>query len=137
VASTNLHLVPFIIAATFQALLVGLILYSCSAQADDWTPDDTKRQIAASIAIAMDWGTTRNFTKRYNEGYYEKWSPILVGSHPSTSRVDTVMSLWMVGNYFIARNLNKSDRKIFQYVTIGVHGAATINNYAIGLRVDF
>lgn len=118
-------------------LLALIFLMPLCVKADDWTPDDTKRQIAASIAIALDWGTTRNFTKRYEEGYYEKWSPMLIGSHPSTSRVDTVMSLWMVSNYFIARNLNKSDRKLFQYITIGVHSAATINNYSIGLRVDF
>lgn len=116
--------------------LLILLILTISAQASDWTEADTRRQLYFTIAALGDYGTTKNFTKRYDEGYYESWTPVL-GRHPSSRQVDIFFSLWIPGHYLIARQLDADWRPAWQWSGAIAHTLATIHNRSIGLKLEF
>jgi hypothetical protein len=102
---------------------------------DDWTQEQKNWFIASNVAIAADWATTRNMTRRYNEGYYER--NLIMGRYPSKERVDIHFLSWITANYFIADYLSTKNRTIYLQLVTGVHGIAATNNLRIGLKLQF
>jgi hypothetical protein len=102
--------------------------------------EDQKWFIASNIAIAADWQTTRDLARRTNEGYREI-GPIakqLIGSQPTTNRVDSYFAARFLINYYLACQLENNEFKhLYLVVTTVDHGLAATNNYNLGLRIRF
>jgi len=101
----------------------------------DWTQEQRNWLIASNVAMLGDWATTRNMTRRYSEGYWER-NPIL-GRHPTTQRVDLHFASWMIANYFIADYFQGDNRTLYLKVITGIESTMTIKNLSIGLRLEF
>jgi len=130
--STDNHVRDAILATVF---LLGLIA-ALSAAAADWSEADTKRQIYFTVAALGDYGTTKNLTRRYDEGYYESWNKFL-GDNPSPRQVDLYFALWIPGHYLIARRLDADWRPVWQWGGVIAHTLATIHNRQLGLKFEF
>lgn len=119
-----------------KLITLVLLVASSLALADNraWTTEEKAwLGIAAAFTVA-DWATTRDLSRRYNEGYYEN-NPIL-GKHPSTGRVDLYfVSAGAIG-YLIADNLDQY-RKPFLQTWTAVEIYYTNRNLNIGLRMKF
>lgn len=124
------------------ALVISAFSLSSHAGYNDWKDEDKKLFIASNMAIALDWATTRDMSKRYNEGYREV-GPIVKaigGEQPKTSTVDLYFIARLAANYFITDYLNDNYsqyKKPYLYITTITHAGAGINNIGIGLKVNF
>lgn len=117
-----------------------MALFSLSSHAgyNDWKDEDKKLFIASNMAIALDWATTRDMSKRYNEGYREV-GPIVKaigGEQPKTSTVDLYFIARLAANYLLADYLTEY-KKPYLIMTTVTHTAAGVNNLSIGLKVNF
>ena len=113
-----------------------LALFSTTTLADNraWTGEEKAWLGTAAAVTVADWATTRDLSRRYNEGYYEN-NPIL-GKHPSTGRVDLYfVSAGLLG-YAIADNLDEN-RKLFLQAWTAVEIFYTNRNLGIGLKMKF
>ena len=110
-----------------------LLLFISPAYADEWTTNDTYREITYQGLAAIDWLQTRNIAK--NPNYYEQ-NPIL-GEHPSVGKVNAYFAITGLVHYGISKILPKEYRAPFQYVTIVVEGGAVAHNFSIGINAEF
>jgi hypothetical protein len=118
-----------------KLLAILLWLPSASWAWSNWTTEQQNWFLASNAAILGDWATTRNMTRRYAEGYYER-NPLL-GRHPTTQAVDLHFVTWMVANYFAADYFQGRNRTLYLKVVTGMESALVINNLSIGLRLEF
>ena len=121
-----------------KKILCGIVLMFCSAVNagwEDWTAEQKKWYVASNIMLVADWTTTRDLTRRYDEGYREL-NPVL-GSRPSTQKVDLYFVSYLIGHYFLTDYLQGRNREIYLYTITGVEGAAVANNLNVGLRLRF
>jgi hypothetical protein len=119
-----------------KILAVVLVSFSTLTCADNraWTGEEKAWLGTAAAFTVTDWATTRNLSRRYNEGYYEN-NPIL-GKNPSTDRVDLYfVSAGLLG-YVIADNLDQN-RKLFLQGWTAVEILYTNKNLNIGLKMKF
>ena len=117
-----------------KELVLSFLLVFASAAHADWTTDEERMFIASTIAIVADWATTRDITRRYDEGYYEKNN--ILGPYPSRDRVDIYFISLLAANYYFSDYLGKYKIYYLAYRT-GLHGNAAVNNLHIGLRLGF
>ena len=112
------------------------VLISCSSMPNknqSWSTDDTSREIAFQVINIVDLGQTLNIVE--NDDYVEL-NPLL-GKHPTKKEVYNYFALSGLTHYLISRNLSKSNRSAWQYVTFGISLGAVGHNYRIGLKVSF
>ena len=119
-----------------KILAVTLVLFSTATLADNrtWTGEEKAWLGTAAAFTVADWATTRNLTRRYNEGYYEN-NPIL-GKHPSTGRVDLYFVTAGLLGYAIADNLDQN-RKLFLQGWTAVEIFYVNRNLNLGLKMKF
>lgn len=94
---------------------------------------------AAVVAIAADWGTTRDIVRREKDGYYEN-GPIarkVIGAHPTAARVHQYFAAVTVAHLVARCYLPEWASNLTMGYAVLEHGRAAINNYQIGLRVKF
>jgi hypothetical protein len=119
-----------------KIVALALLLASSMTLADNrtWTGEE-KAWLGTAVAFTVtDWATTRDLSRRYNEGYYEN-NPIL-GKHPSTDRVDLYfVSAGLLG-YAVADNMDQN-RKTFLQAWTAVEILYTNRNLNIGLKMRF
>ena len=123
-------------AAIKKILAITLVLLSTVTYADNrvWTSEE-KAWLGTAVAFTVtDWATTRDLSRRYNEGYYEN-NPIL-GKKPSTARVDLHFVMAGLLGYVIADNLDQN-RKLFLQGWTAVEILYTNRNLNIGLKMKF
>jgi hypothetical protein len=101
----------------------------------DWTREQQNWFVAANAAMLGDWATTRNMTRRYSEGYWER--NLILGRHPTAQRVDLHFATAMIANYFIADYFQGRNRTLYLQVVTGVESVMILNNLSIGLRLEF
>ena len=72
-----------------KLLALVLVLFSTLTWADNrsWSDEEKAWGYTALALTVADWAQTRDLTRRYSEGYYER-NPVL-GKYPSQGRVDT------------------------------------------------
>ena len=95
------------LAVIKKTLVAVLALFSTVTWADNraWTGEE-KAWLGTAVAFTItDWATTRDLSRRYNEGYYET-NPVL-GRHPSTDRVDLHFISAGLAGYFLADYLDE------------------------------
>lgn len=113
---------------------VAMFFILTSAQAREWTTEE-RAWLGTAIAFTVtDWATTRDLTRRYNEGYYET-NPLL-GRHPGTSDVDRHFVMAIAGGYLLADHLD-SWRLPWLQMWTGVQFYYTQRNLNIGLKMKF
>ena len=105
------------------------------------TSIEYQEKVSTTFLIVTDWATTRNMSKRYNEGYRETGYVMtkLYGTQPSTREVDTYFVGRLLLHYFISntKTLSYDQRKIYYTFTFFDHGSAVVNNLSIGLKINF
>ncbi len=105
---------------------------------DDWTQEQRNWYIASNVVMIADWGTTRNMSKRYGEGYHE--TNAFLGKYPSSSRIDSHFLTVIVANYLIADSLGKYRTEYRTWYLQGfvtVQGIMVANNLRMGLQIKF
>ena len=119
-----------------KILAATLVVFSTAVIADNraWTGEE-KAWLGTAVAFTVaDWATTRDLSRRYNEGYYEN-NPVL-GKHPSTGRVDLYFVTAGLIGYTIADNLDQH-RTTFLQAWTAVEIYYTNRNLNIGLKMKF
>lgn len=119
-----------------KIITILLLLFCMIAHAEnrEWTDNERGWAVAALVFTATDWVTTRNMTKRYNENYYEH-NPLL-GSHPTTAKVNQYFAITVPVMFLIADNLDEYRRPFLMGLT-GVELAVSANNLRLGLHLNF
>ena len=111
-----------------------LVLNSLVASARDWSDDEKLWAVASTVVTVADWATTRDLTRRYNQGYYEH-NPIL-GKHPSTGRVDAYFGITIPVVLLIANELDEYRKPWLMSIT-AIEAVMVGNNLHIGLKMQF
>ena len=112
-------------------LFLFLISFNCIAQ-DQWTESDSYRETAYVVVTAVDWNQTLQIN---SHGLRE--SNVILGSHPSDSRINTLIPASMFAHYYIATLLPTEYRKAWQYTWIGIETGYIFNNFSLGLKIKF
>ena len=117
--------------------LLMVLCFPLLAQADyaDWNKYDKELFWISTTAIALDHLTTRDLASRYDEGYKER-NPLL-GKHPDKDTVDLFFLVNYVTHYYLTDYFQGDNRPVYMMVRLVVNGAASINNFNIGLGVRF
>ena len=122
-----------------KKILISVLLFTLSfcalAETAPWTEEEKIWGAIAVTALVADWGTTRDATNHWNDGYYET-NP-LMGKTPTRQEVDTHFMIWIPLILIVADQLPREQRKFFLATTsiIEVYGAA--NNMQLGFRIRF
>jgi hypothetical protein len=113
-----------------------LLIFHTMVHAENraWEDDERVWAVAATVFSLTDWATSRNMTKRYNEGYYEQ-NPLL-GQHPTTAQMDRYFAIGIPLMLLIADNLDEY-RKPWLIGITAIEAAVSANNLRIGLRIQF
>jgi len=119
---------------TILAFLFFIVTNSALAW-DSWTPEQRRWYMASNVLLVADWATTRDITRRYDQGYYER-NPIL-GRQPTKNQVDLYFFSALIGHYFLTDYLKNENRTIYLQIVTTVEGAVVANNLRIGLRLRF
>jgi len=117
--------------------IFSLLLLSSSAMAtySEWTDEKKNWFIASNVAILADWTTTRNLTRRYDEGFYE--TNKILGKYPSTDKVNGYFVGVLGLNYLLAEYLPKPYDEHVLIINTVTFGSAAINNNQLGLKFKF
>ena len=107
-----------------------------SGLSQNWSNEDTQRQLAYFLLHGIDWGQTKTIARNPDK-YYER-NPIL-GRHPSAGAVDKYFALTGLGHAGLSLLLSDPTyRKWFQNLTIGLEAGVTGNNkFNLGIGTDF
>jgi hypothetical protein len=115
-----------------KLLIASLFLTGCAN--GGWSTEDSYRQTGFVALMGVDWMQTRKIAK--NPEDYHEHNP-LIGSHPSTEKVDVYFPVCIAAHTAVAMVLPSEYRKWWQYVFIGIEAGAVANNLSIGLGVGF
>ena len=93
--------------------------------------------MATSLYLA-DWATTRDMTKRYDEGFHEKglFPKMLFGSQPTTKQIDGYFIVAIPTVLFAADRLPQH-RKLILTAAIVTEAIVVRNNRKLGLSFQF
>lgn len=102
---------------------------------------EKEERLITAFVIITDWATTRDMSKRYDEGYYETGYVLtkMYGIYPKTNQVDSYFLARLFLHYFISNAdfLTYNQRKMYYTLTLFDHGNATVKNLSIGLKIAF
>jgi len=101
---------------------------------DKWTTQDKSLEATWQVLHFIDWRQTRTIAK-HPDDYYEM-NPIL-GKHPSTTEVDIYMISGAILHPIITHYLPKKYRPWWQGITIIMSTTCVVNNFIVGIGMDF
>lgn len=121
-----------------KKIIVLLILLTLtpgvSMAADKWSKQDVALESVYLALHLIDWGQTRDIALQ-PERFYEM-NPIL-GKHPSINDVN----IWFLMTGFlhpiITHILPENWRPVWQGVSIFTSGGLVLNNFSIGLKMNY
>ena len=126
-----------LLVSTLVTLALILVTSPTYAENAPWDTRDQYLAAWAGTALLSDWGTTRNMSHRYREGYYEA-NPLVSGNrHPTTCQVDLHFLIAIPVIYLVADYLSPDDRKSFIATVAVIETVIVANNLHIGLHFDF
>ena len=102
-----------------------------------WSKIDRVFQATSILAIAADWNQTRQIAKNPKLYYENGVAEVVLGRHPSLSRVNWYFAGSMILNTAIAYALPNPYRRMFQIGSIVYEAYWINNNYGIGIRINF
>ena len=113
-----------------SALFASVLLAGTALAADEWTKEDQELQLVYTVLHMIDWGQTRYIARHPDK--HREMNPIL-GSHPTTEQVDMYCASTLAASWFIAKKLNRKNRKRFQWFITGVEANMVTLNLSIGI----
>lgn len=117
-------------------ILFILLLFMPTVHAEGWERTDSYRETVYMTLHTIDWLQTRSVAKNgWPNGRYETNS--LLGKYPSVRKLDTHYAITSIGHIWIAHLLPPKWRVAWQYIAIGDSGLAVVNNYTLGVRIEF
>ena len=128
-------------------LLLLLLSFISSANAEPWSKWDSALAGAAVTTIGIDWGQTRWMVKNpcINAGggtdcpdpYYENGiiAKRFIGEHPTTGQVDRYFLAYAATTLLVADWLSPPLRKGFLALTTVVQIGYVSHNYRIGVKM--
>jgi hypothetical protein len=118
-----------------KLLLVLAILPSTNTlAADKWSTQDKSLEATYLVLKFVDWRQTRYIAK--NPDKYYEMNPML-GKHPSTKEVDAYFITTAILHPIVSHYLPKKYRTWWQAITITMSGTCVVNNFAVGIKMDF
>lgn len=126
--------------------IVLFFLIGCShiQMFKDWDTKDTVMMGTTLGLSYLDYRQTLDISKRIDEGYYEKYNSVGLGKTPSEGRINTWFICSALAKTLIAGILSKNEkswlgfgRESWLTLNIGVSAGMVVNNYEIGLEVNF
>lgn len=123
-----------IISMVFVLSLILTTFPNTGLAADKWSTQDKTLEATWQALHFIDWRQTRYIAK--NPDDYREMNPIL-GNHPSTTEVDIYMLTGAVLHPIVTHFLPEKYRPWWLGISIGMSGACVINNFAVGIRMDF
>ena len=122
-------------------MVVVILLIATIGYADEWTKQDTYRELAYMALLVVDYGQTLNIAK--SNGKFAEMNPIF-NEYPSQSSVNIAIAISAIIHPMISYLLPpKSDkwkwmnRENWQYITIGAEILAVGNNFRVGIGINF
>ena len=101
---------------------------------DEWSKRDYTLQATWTVLHIVDWGQTLDIAK--NPDKFHENNPF-IGEHPSVGKVNLYMGSGIFINPLITHVLPSKWRPYFQGLSIGVTTGCVVNNYRVGLHVNF
>ena len=105
------------------------------AQTRPWTDEERAWGVAFAAAAIADWSSTR-YAARHDWPDNIRESNILLGNHPSTSRVDRHFAIGIPLVFFLLDNADEN-RKTGLIALTALEIYAAGNNAKLGLRFKF
>ena len=99
----------------FILSLLLLFFTNVNAENRPWTDVEKVVFVANTVLTTMDWSQTRYLSR--NPVYYET-NPIL-GTHPSTQKIDMFFIGQLIGQYYLFDYLNENRLGFMVGVTLG------------------
>lgn len=133
-------------------IVICVMLFSVNAYgwefAENWTKKDTAYQGAFLAVTAVDMAQTRWAAIQgwIWHGHKHKETCPVLSEQPTISEVDAYFPAVMVAHTLIALALPSeakifdfkiNPRRIWQCVWIGIETGYAINNYSVGVRIEF
>jgi len=126
-------------------IILFLIIWfpSPSHSFDEWTKEDIITEAAYLSLKAVDWRQTRHIAK--NPDRFYEMNPVL-GRHPSTGEVDLYFlttAIFHVGITHILPHeydllgFRLKPRRTFQYLFIELSLSCVLNNFTVGIKLDW
>lgn len=117
-------------------IIAVIIILPVSSYSEDnhITKADIIREITWLGIHAIDYGQTLEIARHPDK--YKELNPIL-GKHPSVNNVNIYMITTALLHPIISYILPKEYRVIWQYVTISTSTICVINNYSIGIKINY
>jgi hypothetical protein len=123
-----------------KLLLSLLLLISTSALAEDrpWTQKEIALGTLSTSLYLMDWATTKDMTRRYDEGFHERgpFVKAFFGDRPTGKQVDAYFAVVIPGHLMLADKFPEH-RQFFLKMVIAVELLTVINNRSVGLHFKF
>ena len=125
--------------------LFAILLLAGIAKAD-WTGAEIGKEIAWELIHILDWGTTLDIADNSDEYREVGLARVFIGEHPSRSDVNIYMGIGAVLHPVVTHLLPQKahlfgaewdPRAWWQNVAIIGSGACVVNNFGVGLRVNF
>ena len=117
-----------IVVGIIVIFITMAVLNGCSG----WSKQDIQKEAAWQILHAVDYGQTLDIA----DSNCTELNPAL-GLTPH----DDSVHIWALGtatfHLLVSHWLKDENRKWWHWATIGLKGAAVINNYSLGLRMRF
>ena len=133
-----------------SSLLFILILFFLSGcghiqMFKDWDKTDTALMATSLGLTFVDYRQTVDLSKKYNDGYFEKYNACCLGSHPSRGQINTYFLTSALTKTIIAGLLPKNKnsclgifgRESWLILNIGISAGCVSRNFEIGLGVNF
>ena len=118
---------------TMKTLIIVLCLIATQVCADEWTQKDTQYQVVFIALTTIDWLQTKEIAS--NPEFSE--TNLILGGDPSQNKVDAYFSSCILAHSAIAYYLPKKYRRIWQCCWIGIEGGVTLQNFRVGVKIDF
>lgn len=122
-----------------KTFLFCVLFFTPCVNASDWTDADTWRESTWQVINIIDWGQTLDITNQCQDqtGRYKYETNPLLSKCPTRSEVNRYFITSAITHGLISNYLPTKYREAFQYVTIGFSAQMVIDNYRIGLKINF
>lgn len=118
-----------------RKLIIFLAFFPVFVSAEPLTDLQVKKEIAWQVINLIDYGQTRDISRKcHNTSYYEQ-NPML-GECPQIQTVEKYFLISAVGHYAITQYLT-THRDMWQNVTIIFSASIVQHNFALGLNINF
>ena len=124
-----------------RAIITSILLLTsstCYAEWSDWQDHDKALFVASSVAMTADWATTRSYARNWSAYPGTRETNPILGSYPSTTKVDVYFVVLLVSNYYITDLLpDNAVRSIYLTVRTYDHASAARHNLSLGWQLRF